>query len=126
MDSQKKQHKIRIAGIDAPEKRQAHGERLRQHLAALAFQKSATLDCYKVDRYKRQVCRVWADRQGIGVAQVRAGLAWRFKRYEREHTPEERVAYSRAENEARLSQLGLWADHEPVPPWDWRAKRIPR
>jgi endonuclease YncB( thermonuclease family) len=58
LDSARLQHRVRIAGIDAPEKRQPCGERSRQHLASLAFQKSATLDCCRVDRYKRQVCRV--------------------------------------------------------------------
>ena len=86
LDSAKQQHKIRIAGIDAPEKRQAYGERSRQHLASLAFQKSATLDCYKVDRYKRQVCRVWVDRQDVGLAQVSSGLGWHYKEYQREPT----------------------------------------
>lgn len=61
-----------------------------------------------------------ADRQDVGLAQVRAGLAWHFKAYEREQTPEERVAYSRAENDARLSRRGLWADDKAVPPEEWR------
>lgn len=123
LDSARHQHRVRIAGIDAPEKRQAFGERSRQHLASLAFQKSATFDCYKVDRYKRQVCRVWVNREDVGLAQVSAGLAWHYKAYQHEQTPEEREAYSRAENDARLSHLGLWADHNPVPPWEWRKTR---
>lgn len=120
LDSAKQQHKVRIAGIDAPEKRQAYGERSRQNLASLAFQKPATLDCYKVDRYRRQACRVWVDRQDVGLAQVSAGRAWHYKDYQREQTPEERTAYPRAENDARLSRVGLWGDPKPVPPWGWR------
>jgi len=53
-------------------------------------------------------------------AQVSAGLAWHFKECQREQTPEEREAYSHAENDARLSRVGSWTDDNPVPPWDWR------
>ena len=69
------------------------------------------------------MCRVWVDRRDVGLAQVSAGLAWHYKYYQQEQTPEERAAYTRAEDDARLSRLGLWADPKPVPPWEWRAER---
>ena len=56
---EKRQVKVRINGIDAPEKRQAFGERSKQNLSAMAFKKDARLECHKTDRYGRQVCKVW-------------------------------------------------------------------
>ncbi len=120
LDGSHKQHKIRLTGIDAPEKRQPYGELSKQHLSALVFKKEATLDCFKVDQYKRHVCRVWVDGKDVALAQVGAGLAWHFKRFENEQTPDERVAYAQAENDARTSRTGLWQQQRPVPPWEFR------
>lgn len=78
-DSERKQHKIRINGIDALEKRQAFGEESRQSLARMAHGKAARIDCYKIDRFGREVCKVWVQpsdcpRRGktldVGLAQI--------------------------------------------------------
>jgi hypothetical protein len=66
------QHKIRLAGIDAPEKAQPFGQRSKQHLAEFAFGKDAKADCYKVDRYDRDVCTVYVNGQDVGPAQLDA------------------------------------------------------
>ena len=123
LNDNQKQHKIRLAGIDAPEKHQGFGERSRQNLSSLAFKKQVTLDCYKTDQYKRQVCRVWVAGKDVALAQVQAGLAWHYKRFEKEQTPSERAAYARAETDARASRSGLWQSERPVPPWEFRQKR---
>ncbi|MCA1851697.1 MAG: thermonuclease family protein [Beggiatoa sp.] len=47
-------------------------------------------------------------------------MAWHYKRYEREQSPEDRVAYARAEETARAERRGLWRDPKPVPPWEFR------
>jgi endonuclease YncB( thermonuclease family) len=120
LDGEKKQHKIRLAGIDAPEKHQGFAERSKQNLSNIAFKKQATLDCYKTDQYKRKVCRVHVDGNDIALAQVRAGLAWHYKYFEKEQTATERAAYTRAEDEARASRVGLWQSDRPVPPWEFR------
>ena len=59
LDSEKKQHKVRLNGIDAPEKAQAFGERSRQSLAQMAYGKDARLECDKTDRFGREVCKLW-------------------------------------------------------------------
>ena len=123
LDGERKQHKIRLAGIDAPEKHQGFGERSKQHLSNLAFKKQATLDCYKTDQYKRKVCRVWVDGKDVALAQVQAGLAWHYKRFEKEQTSSERAAYAKAEDDARASRSGLWQSDRPVPPWEFRRKQ---
>src|SRR5438046_3043895 len=59
LDAGKVQYKIRLGGIDAPERGQPFGNVSRQHMAELAFDKQAKADCYKIDRYKRLVCTVY-------------------------------------------------------------------
>src|SRR5215813_9522616 len=129
LDSTKAQHKVRLAGIDAPEKAQAFGERSKQNLSALVFGKDVRADCNKRDRYGRDVCRVWvtpSDCRSCGLtldvalAQLTVGLAWHYKRFENEQTPEERGRYSFAEDEARARHIGLWKDPKATPPWEWR------
>jgi endonuclease YncB( thermonuclease family) len=122
LDAEKKQHKIRLAGIDAPEKHQGFADRSRQNLASLTMKKQAVLDCYKVDQFKRQVCRVRVGGKDVALAQVGAGLAWHYKRFEKEQTPTERGTYSNAEASARASRIGLWQSDNPVPPWEFRQR----
>lgn len=70
LDESRTQHKIRLAFIDAPEKKQPCGPRSKQHLSDLAFGKEGKADCYKVDRYGRQVCTVYVDGKDVGLAQL--------------------------------------------------------
>jgi endonuclease YncB( thermonuclease family) len=81
LDSNRQQHRIRLAGIDAPEKALPFGQRSKQHLSELAFEKEAKVDCYKVDRYDRDVCTVYVEGKDLGLAQLDAGLAWWFRKY---------------------------------------------
>ena len=120
LDDGHKKHKVRLAGIDTPERHQPFADRARQYLLTLAFKKQATLDCYKTDQYKRRVCRVWVEGKDVALAQVQAGLAWHYKRFEKEQTPSERASYARAEDDARASRIGLWQSNRPVPPWEFR------
>jgi endonuclease YncB( thermonuclease family) len=132
LEASKRQHRIRINGIDAPEKRQAFGERAKQSLSNMAFQKDARLDCHKTDRYGRKVCKVWVQPSDcptcgktldVGYAQVLAGLAWWYRAYAKEQTAEDQGRYESAEQEARLRKWGLWQEREPVPPWEWRQRK---
>lgn len=113
-------HKVRVVGIDAPERRQPFGERSKQNLAALAFNKNAIADCPKKDRYKRDLCKVMVDGQDVGLRQIADGLAWWYKKYSREQAGEDRVIYEEAEVTSRNQRVGLWENVEPVPPWEWR------
>lgn len=120
LDAQNQQHKIRIAGIDAPEKIQPFGAKSQTNLGRLAFQQNATADCPKRDRYGRLICKVVVNGQDIGLQQVTDGMAWWYGQYAKEQSPEDRAAYERAETMARLGRLGLWVDSKAIPPWDWR------
>ncbi len=124
LDSSKTQHKIRLQGIDAPEATQAFGQASKRHLSNLVFNRDVTAECGKTDKYKRQVCVVMVSGQDANLAQVKAGMAWWYRAYDKEQIPEHRVQYQGAEMDAQRQRLGLWRDAEPVPPWEWRkAKR---
>ena len=120
LDASKQQHRIRIAGIDAPEKAQAFGAAAKENLARLAFGQQADVRCSKRDRYGREVCNVYVGARDLGLEQVRSGHAWWFREYAREQAPEDRKVYETAESEARGTRRGLWHDASPTPPWDWR------
>ncbi len=120
LDSTKKQHKIRLQGIDAPEAKQAFGQASKQHLSNLVFNRQVVAECGKIDRYKRQVCVVMVNGQDANLAQVRAGIAWWYRAYANEQIPEHRAQYQAAEMDARKQRIGLWRDADPVPPWKWR------
>ena len=124
LDDDKRQHKIRLDGIDAPEKGQAFGDRSKQSLSELAYGRDARADCQKTDKYRREVCKVYVDGEDVGLDQIQRGMAWHFKRYESEQRPEDRRAYADAEVEARKAKRGLWRDPQPVPPWDFRARGV--
>ena len=123
LDAQKKQWKIRLLGIDAPEKKQAFGQRSKQHLSDLVFNKQVVVEYYKRDRYGRTLGKLLVDGADVNLEQVKAGMAWHYKRYEKEQPPDERVSYAEAEERARAGRKGLWVDAEPVPPWDWRGSQ---
>ena len=123
LDRDNRQHKIRISGIDAPEKGQPFGEVSRQNLARLVFDRNVRAECYKEDRYRRQVCRLFDGSRDVALAQLDAGLAWWFRRYAAEQPPQERAEYASAEDRARADAVGLWRDRDPVPPWEWRNVR---
>lgn len=120
LDGTNQQHRVRIAGIDAPEKAQAFGEVAKQDLARLTFGRHAELRCKKRDRYGREVCGVFVGPRDVGLELVRNGHAWWYREYAREQSPEDRRLYEAAEAEARELRRGLWHDAAPTPPWDWR------
>ncbi len=125
LDETRVQHKIRLAGIDAPEKAQPYGQRSKQHLAELVFGKEVVLDCGKRDRYKREICVVGLDGQDINLALVQTGFSWWYRQYAHEQTSAQRHDYAAAEAAAREARRGLWADDNPTPPWEWRHRKHP-
>jgi endonuclease YncB( thermonuclease family) len=120
LDSGKTQHKVRLAGIDAPEKGQPFGNRSRISLALMVYQREVTIQTNKIDRYGREVGKVLHEGEDVCLAQVKKGLAWHYKAYEREQSDDDRNAYAAAEEAARAGKAGLWADASPMAPWEWR------
>jgi len=120
LDAGNKQHKIRLSGIDAPERKQAYGNVSKKHLADLVAGKPVTVEWSKHDKYLRIVGKVLQNGQDVCLEQIKAGMAWHYKYYVKDQPPEDRVSYAAAEDEARAAHRGLWKDANPVPPWEWR------
>ena len=112
------QTKVRLADIDAPELKQAFGQRSRQSLSELCLDKPAMLEEQGRDRYHRTIGRVRCAGVDANREQVRRGMAWVFDRYVKD-----RSLYA-DQDAAQAAQRGLWADPKAMPPWAWRrAKR---
>jgi endonuclease YncB( thermonuclease family) len=108
---------IRLDQIDAPEKGQAFGQRSRESLADLAFEKTVRVIDHGRDRYGRTIGTIFVDDVNINDEQVRRGMAWVFVRYVREPRLFE------IERVAREEKRGLWVDRDPIPPWEWRDQK---
>jgi hypothetical protein len=67
-----------------------------------------------IDRYGRTVARVVVDGEDLGLALVRAGLAWHYTHYSND------VELARAESAARAAKRGIWSHAKPIPPWEYR------
>ncbi|ESS14729.1 hypothetical protein MOLA814_00290 [Betaproteobacteria bacterium MOLA814] len=122
LDVTNNQHKIRLTGVDALEKRQAFGNVSKHSLADMVAGQSVAVEWAKVDKYGRKVGKVLLAGLGANLEQVKRGLAWHYRAYEREQPVIDRLAYADAEVEAKAARRGLWADVEPVPPWEFRRK----
>ncbi|WP_291997228.1 thermonuclease family protein [Candidatus Accumulibacter sp. ACC012] len=129
LDADHQQHKIRIGGVDSPEKAQPYGQRSKQNMSALVFGKEVDVHWQKRDRYRRIVGKVMVQPSDCptcpktldaGLAQVTMGLAWWYEKYAKDQSAEDAGRYEFAEHEARAKRAGLWADASPIPPWDWR------
>ena len=123
LDATNTQHKIRLTGIDSPEKGQAFGQVCKKSLSDLAYDRVAEVESNKLDRCGRVIGKVLVNSQDVNLEQVRRGCAWHYKKYQNEQILDDRLSYNAAEESARTSRVGLWADNEPMPPWDWRKAR---
>ncbi|MDR3299621.1 MAG: thermonuclease family protein [Candidatus Accumulibacter sp.] len=112
--SQNRRVKIRLAGIDAPEKAQPHGEASKQALARAVLQKRVVLKTTAIDRYGRTVAYVQCNGVSVNLEQIRNGHAWAYRGYTKDHR------YFVAQAEARAKRIGLWRETNPTPPWEFR------
>ena len=120
LDASNTQYKIRLAGIDAPEKKQPFGNVSKQFLSDLVFGKQVIVEYQKLDRYDRVVGKVFVDGMNANLEQVRRGLAWYFKKYKSELVLNDRLAYLHAEEDAINARIGLWVEPNQIPPWEFR------
>ncbi len=108
--------KIRLANIDAPEKRQPYGMKSKKSLSDLCWGTDVTYKIQAIDRYKRVVAVVYCNGVEANRHQVKSGMAWVYTRYNKD------PLLPAFEEKARLEGLGLWADRNPIPPWSFRKK----
>ncbi len=113
----KRQVRVRLAEIDAPEKKQPWGTRSRQALSALVFGQQVTVREEGTDHYRRTIGTVIVDGRSVNRAMVGAGMAWAYRRYLHDESLLD------VEADARRAARGLWSAPASVPPWDWRAQR---
>jgi endonuclease YncB( thermonuclease family) len=111
------QVKVRLLEIDAPEKKQPFGNKSKQSLSDLCFNKTALLTDKGKDRYGRTLARVQCDGVDANAEQVRLGMAWVY-----DHYVTDRSLYQ-LQDEAKTAKRGLWADPSPMSPWEFRHAR---
>ena len=108
------QVKVRLAGIDAPELAQPYGQQAKQALSALAFGKEARVESAGLDKYGRTLGTVFVGTVNVNAALIEQGAAWVYRKYP--HDPQ----FLTLEAQAQAEKRGLWAEANPIPPWDWR------
>jgi len=122
-------YKVRLSGIDAPEKAQPFGNASRRHLASLLAGKEVLVEFSKTDRYGRVLGKVWVQPPecadcgktlDANLAQIVAGMAWWYQYYAGDQPPADREVYKSAVNEAKAKGIGLWSEPNAIPPWAWR------
>jgi endonuclease YncB( thermonuclease family) len=108
---------VRLYGIDAPERDQAHGQVATTALAAWIDGREVSVVVDDVDNYGRLVGTVFIGERNINLAMVQQGHAWWYQQYSRDA-----FELELAEQQARAARLGLWANGTAVEPWEWRQR----
>ncbi len=116
LTSANQQIKIRLEGIDCPELTQDYGMQAKQALVALCFNKEVRVEKSGIDRYGRTLALLYVDDLCVNSELIRLGMAWHYTHYN--HDPE----LAKLESEARAQKVGLWSQHSPKPPWEFRRK----
>lgn len=110
----RRQYKVRLDGIDAPEIGQDFGTQSKKALSSKVFGKVVRVTTHGRDKYGRVIGTIWLDDESINELMVAEGWAWHYVKYSDSET------LAGAEREARAERSGLWAGKDPVAPWDWR------
>ena len=113
----KKTYKIRLSGIDAPERGQAYGKRAKEHLEFLVAGKQVIAIVESKDRYGRYVASVKVESKDVCAEMLTAGYAWHYKQYDNNKY------YDELQREAKKAKRGLWVDKKPQAPWEYRKEQ---
>jgi endonuclease YncB( thermonuclease family) len=129
LDADNNEYKVRLTGIDAPERGQPYSNVSRKRLASMVAGKEVFVESDKQDIYGRELGKVWVQPSdcptcgktlNANYAQILAGMAWWYRYYAKEQSREDRGRYESAEDEAKARGWGLWADPGPINPYQWR------
>jgi len=123
LDATNTQHKIRLQGIDAPEKAQPYGKKSKQSLSQMVQSKQVTVEYQKKDKYGRTLGKVLHNGTDVCLEQIKLGMAWHYKKYAFDQPKEDRKPYEQAELAARTKTIGIWKDKNPPPPWEFRIQK---
>ena len=118
--TQGERRKVRLGGIDAPEKDQPFGRKSREYLASMVAGKDVVIQFDKTDRYGRIIGKILVDNRDANLEQVKAGMAHWYEFYKADQSKTDQRAYRDAEHQARSAGIGLWSDPHPIDPYDWR------
>ncbi|UXY14828.1 thermonuclease family protein [Chitiniphilus purpureus] len=127
LDDGLREHAVRLAFIDAPEKAQAYGKAAKWQLSTRVYGRRVHAEVVEVDRYGRIVARIERDGEDVNLALVEAGYAWHYPRYaKRRQDKTDFARYATAQRLASDDQRGLWQATRPQPPWDYRKRQRER
>ena len=108
--------RIRLWGIDTPERDQPYGNKAKKALESMLRRETLYLEIKNVDRYGRTVGVIFtADGDDVNLEMVCNGYAWWYERYAKEATD-----YKQCQKDAQKNKRGLWAQDDPIAPWNWR------
>lgn len=116
-DLDKGRFRIRLYGIDAPEKNQDFGQKSKKFLSEKVFGKVVKVRFKEIDRYGRIVGKIIVDDIEINLEMLKAGMAWHYYNYDKTQS------YIEAQNQAKKRGIGLWSMRNPIPPWEFRRKK---
>lgn len=108
------QQRLRLNGIDTPERGQPFGNNAKKYLSELTMGKQIEFEPFDTDRYDRVIAETYVSGNRIGLLLVEAGLAWQYEKYSDD------PILASAQQSARERQIGLWSDPRFVAPWEWR------
>jgi len=131
LEENKTLHKIRLYGIDAPEKKQPFGSAAKYHLSQMIFGKIVDVQVKNIDRYGREVAEIifengdarkrsFGSRISANRSMIMDGYAWAYVQYLK---GDDRRFYTELETDAKKERLGLWQDSNPTPPWNFRKSK---
>lgn len=120
LDETFRTHRIRLAGIAAPECSMPYGRQSKVLLEALTLNQDVVVIPQGPDRYGRTLATLTMGRRDVNLTMLQAGQAWHYNRMSRGRHTLEYAAYASAEAQARVGRLGLWQGAVQIAPWDWR------
>lgn len=109
-----RQVKVRLDAIDAPELGQPFSNKSKQSLSAMVFDQECRVESLGGDKYSRTIGRVSANGVDVNAMMLEQGMAWHFAKYD------SRKEMAEKHENAKANRAGLWADKDPIPPWEWR------
>ncbi len=114
LDSLNNTQRIRLYGIDCPEKGQDYYQVAKDFLGELCFQKIVKAEIIHIDQYKRPVAKVYIDSLELNYLLLKEGLAWQYTQFDKS------IIYKKAQDEARLQMKNIWSLPNPIAPWEFR------
>ncbi|MCI0921341.1 thermonuclease family protein [Sphingobacterium rhinopitheci] len=112
-----KKIKVRLYGIDCPEKKQEFGQTATNYLSSTIYNKNVKIEVKNKDRYQRSVGVIWLDNTNINLSLLKQGLAWHYTQYDKSQS------YADAEKAARKAKKNIWSTKNPIAPWDFRKNK---